>query len=122
MSCIECTERNGNHHINMYSMCGIQFRSNVITGLGNAIPLHEHDYDHVACVMQGVFEVETEDRSGIRERFIMAAPDMESSRSVGNKTVIPKYCKHRFTLIHARDDAIGEVLCMWGDGWIERGE
>ena len=106
----------------MYSLCGIQYRSNVVSGVGSTIPLHEHNYDHVAFVMQGVFEVETETQDGVKNKFIMASPDMESTLSAGNKTVIPKFCKHKFTLVHARADSVGEVLCMWGDGWIEKSE
>jgi len=122
MSCIDCIERDGSRVINMYAECGIQFRSNVVTGIDSVIPLHEHSYDHVALVTQGIFEVETESPDGARERFVMGAPDLGSTRSIGNRITIPKYYKHKFTLIHARDDEIGEVLCMWGDGWIERGE
>jgi len=86
-----------NHRVfAMWEQAGIQFRSNIITEVGGAIPLHAHSYDHVALCTQGRFRCDVDGES------FEVMP--------GAKTFIGKGKQHTFTLLK---DPPGEIICIW---------
>jgi hypothetical protein len=93
----------------MWEECGIQFRANIVDADGR-IPLHAHDYSHVALVTEGAFDVVEITPSGERREYIVAAKQHpESAESAGYRVSIPAWHRHTFTPRGGR----GEVLCMW---------
>lgn len=93
----------------MWEECGIQFRANIVAADG-LIPLHVHDYPHVALVTEGAFDVVEITPSGERREYIVAAKQHpDSAASVGYRVSIPAWHQHTFVPRGER----GEVLCVW---------
>ena len=88
----------------MWSEAGIQFRSNLLLEPGASIQLHAHSYDHVAMLLNGVFDAVVVSSNGERKQSRLTAP---------HRVTIKAWDKHGFTLLE-NSGGPGEILCMWG--------
>lgn len=96
-----------------WAEAGIQFRSNLATEPGCTVDLHAHSYDHVSFITYGLFAVVEVTGEGERLEYHMASKGYPTTiEHVGCRVLIPRFHKHSFTLIEAKDQP-GEVLCMW---------
>lgn len=112
----------------MFHAAGIQFRSNIVRNAGGTVSLHAHSYDHVAMITHGWFAVVEITEAGEERRYTVASKGFrpfdtrQPFTPVGYRVLIPARHQHSFTLIEARPDLPGEVLCMWASDGSEAHE
>lgn len=101
----------------MWTSCGLGYRANIILRVGASVPVHHHDFDHMASIRAGVFLCKVEPPDAPAYERILAAQDMPRVYGAdGDSIEIPRFHRHLFTLLASGVNGPGQFVCIFPEG------
>lgn len=106
-------------HTQIWDEAGMRFVSNILTEVGDSIPLHKHSYGHVAVVHGWLKVTETAPDGSVKE-YTVANRGFKPNRTDieflphGWKLMIPAMHQHTFEVLDLNGPA--NVLCFFPVG------